>query len=340
MQSPEEFLALQNIFRIKVHTPYPVGPVNAYLIKKRPYTLIDSGPDTDEGRETLLSGLEKAGVKPEEIERVIITHNHSDHSGLANWLNRISGAQIFVHRLEVRKMQNEYIYYQENLPFLHEAGLPQYELNNIINDIDPVPRPVLPNQGVTLLSGGELLEYADMKLRIHHLPGHCGGHICLHDEENHIFFAGDLILKHITPNPLMEAIEPDLKERLPVLSQYINSVNIFGGLSVKIALPGHGSFIQGNRDVAARAVRHHQDRLEHYLAVMDGKEYSVYELMRVLYPRVKGFQIYLALSEVNAHLDYLFSRGTLNSQEKQGVFYYSTLPDSSGCSFDVIQNNT
>lgn len=325
MHCPEKFLALQKIFRIKVPTPYSGAVVNAYLIKKRPYTLIDPGPETDEAKAVLLSGLDSQGVKPEEIERIIITHCHSDHSGLANWLNGISGAQIFLHRQEARKMQNEYVYYRENLPFLLEAGLPRHEINDIIDDKDPVPKPVLPDKGVTLINGGELLEYADLKLRIHHLPGHTCGHICLHDEESRIFFGGDLLLKHITPNPGMEAREPELTERLPVLSQYLNSLNILAGLSVKMVLPGHGTFIQGSRENADRAAEHHQKRLEHYLAVLDGKEISAYGLMRLLYPKVKGFLIYLALSEVYAHLDYLFSRGALEKQEKTGVFYYSTV---------------
>lgn len=166
--------------------------------------------------------------------------------------------------------------------------------------------------------------WPDLKLRVIHLPGHSGGHIGLLDEDNQMFFAGDFILKHITPNPLTEAGEPEFKERLPVLAQFLNSLHIFAGLPVKMVLPGHGPFIQGNREIAAKAVTHHQERLEDYISVISGKEISVYQLMRLLYPKVKGFQIYLAISEVNAHIDYLFFRGTLDRRQTNGVFYYNS----------------
>ena len=323
MQSPDEFLTAHDIFRIKVETPYLVGPVNSYLIKKRPYTLIDPGPDTDEAKEALSAGLAKAGVKPEEIERVIITHWHTDHSGLAAWLNNLAGAQVLVHRLEVRKMQDKFDAYLERIPFLHEEGMPQKELDEILADEDPVPPPVLPAKGVTILEGDEILQFAGMKLRVLHLPGHSGGHICLYDEENQIFFAGDFILKHITPNPLMEGKEPDYKERLPVLSQYINSLHIFAGLPIKLVLPGHGSYIDGNREIAEKALNNHQEKIESYLSLIRGKEINTYQLMRLIYPKVKGFEIYLAMSEVIAHLDYLISGGKLSAYQKDGVIYYT-----------------
>lgn len=323
MQNPDEFLAALNIFRIKVHTPYPVGPVNSYLIKKSPYTLIDPGPSTDEARQTLTAGLAEAGVKPEQIERIVLTHYHTDHAGLANWLHNISGAEIFVHAQDVRKLKPQYDFYYERIPFLMETGLSRQELDEIIDDRDPVISPVVPDRGVTLVNGGELMDYEDRKIRVVHVPGHSSGHIGLMDEDNQIFFAGDFILKHITPNPLMEAREPDLKERLPVLSQYLNSVELFARLPIKLVLPGHGSFIEGNAEIAAKALKHHRDRLDYYISLINGREISAYQLMRLIYPDVRGFQTSLALSEVVAHLDYLFSGGRLNRLQQDGVFYYS-----------------
>jgi len=321
--NPEDYLASLNIFRIKVHTPYPIGPVNTYLIKSAPYTLIDTGPDTDEARKTLTEGLAKAGVTPEQIDRVILTHSHTDHSGLAKWLNSISGAQILVHRLEFRKMQPGYDFYKERIPFLLETGLSGPELDEIINDVDPVPAPILPESGFRLVEGGELLEFSDRKLRTVYVPGHSSGHIGLHDEDNQIFFAGDFVLKRITPNPLMEPREPDLQERLPVLSQYLASLETFASTPVKLVLPGHGKLIEGNRETAEKAVRHHKNRLDYYLKLINDREITAWQLMRLAFPGIGGFEgLFMAISEVIAHLDYLVSSGVVDTSKREGVYYY------------------
>lgn len=323
MHSITECLASLNIFRIQVHTPFAVGPVNTYLIKKKPYTLVDPGPNTEEARESLLAGLQEIGIKPDQIERIVLTHYHTDHTGLAKWLNETCGAGVFVHTREVRKLRPEYDYYPERIPFLLEAGLSQQEMDEIYADKDPAPRPILPDQGVTLLNGGELWEYDDRKIRIVHVPGHSSGCIALYDEDNQIFFAGDFILKDITPNPFMEAKEPGSLERLQVLSEYIHSVEYFAGLPIKIVLPGHGSFIEGNAEIAGKLLKHHRERLEQYVSLIRGREISAQQLMRLIYPDVKGFVIFLAISEVMAHLDYLFASGKLNKNEQNGVAYYS-----------------
>lgn len=323
MQEINEFLNSLHIYRIKVPTPYPVGPTNSYLIKKKPYTLIDPGCETDEAKEVLLAGLEREGVKPEEIERIVLTHYHNDHCGLAYWLHGINGAEIFVHQNEFRKLQPDYDYYGERMTFLQEAGLSQEELYEIFEDKDPVPDPILPEKGVTLVNGGEVWDYEDRQIKIIHVPGHSNGHIGLFDEDNQVYFSGDFILKNITPNPLMEPKEQGSPERLPVLSQYINCVELFAELPIRVVLPGHGGLIKGNAEITANLVRHHLKRLEHYQSLIRGREISAHQLMKVIYPDSKGYGIFLAISEILAHLDLLTTDGLLTVSKRDGICYYS-----------------
>ncbi|MCL6638730.1 MAG: MBL fold metallo-hydrolase [Firmicutes bacterium] len=314
-----------NIHKMKVPTPYPVGPVNCYLIMNPPYTLIDPGPNTGEAREALTAGLAGLGVRPGQIERVVLTHSHSDHCGLALWLAETAGAQVFVHRLEVRKLSFDYDYYSERLPFLQEAGLPLNILKEIFDDTDPVVKPVLPRRGVVELSGGELLEFSSGALRVYHVPGHCSGHICLFDEAGGSFFAGDFILKHITPNPIMEAKPPDLKKRLPTLAQYLAGLDLLASLPIRIIYPGHGENIEDSRWAVERARRHHFRQLETILSHLREKSLNAYQVMRALYPKIRGFQVFLGISEVVAHLDYLDTAGRAGWEERDGVRYYRRL---------------
>src|SRR5258708_28405818 len=85
------------IHRIIVPTPFYVGPVNVYLIEEDPLTLIDAGPRDDASLEGLRSGLARLGHKLSDIKRIIISHAHADHYGLAQLIVGESGATVHIH---------------------------------------------------------------------------------------------------------------------------------------------------------------------------------------------------------------------------------------------------
>lgn len=310
------------IHKIVVPTPYMVGPVNAYLIKNQPYTLVDPGPETAEAKNNLEEGLSSLGVAVKDIGRVIITHNHSDHSGLARWVAESAHARVFVHKLEIRKLSPEYNYYQERFPFFAEGGLPEFELKDILDDTDPVVKPLLPDIGVEAVEGGEELQFDGGSLRVLHLPGHCSGHICLYNPVGRELLAGDFMLKHITPNPVMEADHLDPGRRAPSLRQYLDSLNKIEEIDVRINFPGHGETIDDNKELAAKMIRHHKRRLEKVQSIIEEKEMNAYQVMRRLYPKIRGFQIFLGISEAFAHLDYLLETGRIAREERSGVSIY------------------
>jgi glyoxylase-like metal-dependent hydrolase (beta-lactamase superfamily II) len=310
------------IYGISVPTPYLAGPTNAYLIKNQPYTLVDPGPETEDAKKSLLEGLASFGVELKDISRVIITHSHTDHSGLASWIGEQAGAEIYVHNMEVRKLQREYIYYHERLPFFQEAGVPESVLNDIFADKDPVVKPVLPESGVVVLHGGEELAFAGGTVRVLHLPGHTSGHICLYDPDSNNFLAGDFILKHITPNPVMEANPDDFSKRSPALRQYLESLEKAEMMKIGLILPGHGKTINNSKETMANAQMHHARRLEAFLAILSDRSLNAFQLMREFYPKIRGFQIYLGISEIFAHLDYLVEVGRVVREERGGVSIY------------------
>ena len=110
--------------RISVPTPFYVGPVNVYLIEEDPLTLIDAGPRDDASLAALRSGLATLGHKLADIKRIIISHAHADHYGLARVIVEESGATAYIHEWDAPAVSanTDYLAYRE---LLTAVGVPR-----------------------------------------------------------------------------------------------------------------------------------------------------------------------------------------------------------------------
>jgi glyoxylase-like metal-dependent hydrolase (beta-lactamase superfamily II) len=87
-----ERAAEAGIHRLRIPTPFAVGRVNCYLIEDRPLTLVDTGPNSGKALDELQRQLAERGHAIEELEWVILTHQHIDHLGLVEIIVQHSGA--------------------------------------------------------------------------------------------------------------------------------------------------------------------------------------------------------------------------------------------------------
>src|SRR5260370_5169291 len=97
------------IFRLELPMPFELKHVNVFLLRDGDaYTLIDTGMKPEESRQVLNQRLAAMKVRVERINRILITHIHPDHFGLAGELRERSGAELVIHRLEVALMEPRY----------------------------------------------------------------------------------------------------------------------------------------------------------------------------------------------------------------------------------------
>ena len=82
------------IHRLSIPTPFMVGRVNCYLIDDDPLTLVDCGPNSGKALDELERALRGHGRRIEDLERIVVTHQHIDHVGLLSILARRSGAEV------------------------------------------------------------------------------------------------------------------------------------------------------------------------------------------------------------------------------------------------------
>ena len=88
------------LYRLELPTPFPVGPVNVYLITEPEAVLLDTGTGTPETLERLEKLLAEAGLRLEQLKKIVVTHGHLDHYGLARMLEERSGAAVFAPPLD------------------------------------------------------------------------------------------------------------------------------------------------------------------------------------------------------------------------------------------------
>src|SRR3712207_2989031 len=94
MADPFAPAAAAGIHRLAIPTPFAVGRVNVYLIEDEPLTLVDAGPNSGISLDELERGLAGLGHAIEELELVILTHQHIDHLGLVDIVATRSGAEV------------------------------------------------------------------------------------------------------------------------------------------------------------------------------------------------------------------------------------------------------
>jgi glyoxylase-like metal-dependent hydrolase (beta-lactamase superfamily II) len=307
------------IARIELPTPYPVGPVNAYLLPGPPVTLVDCGPKTREALAALEAGLTGAGLRLGQVERLIITHGHVDHFGLAARVAAESGAAVMVHAADRPKLRGDRSFLAPMRRFIEEAGFPA-EFSEALVAVLRGYRDQLDRVVVTeALADGDRLSLAGEALEVLHTPGHAQGHICLRAGD--ALISGDLLLEEISPNPIVE-FGPD-GARLRTLPALLGSLQRIHTLAPAIAYPGHGDPLPQPAARAAQLLRHHHDRKEHLAQMLASRAWTLRDIADAWFSQLKEFNLILGLSEVAGHLDLLEGEGRLAIERRGTVVYYT-----------------
>ncbi|MBI2987368.1 MAG: MBL fold metallo-hydrolase [Deltaproteobacteria bacterium] len=304
--------------------PFMVKSMNLYLFPAEPLTLLDTGPKTPPARQAIRKTLETRGYGYRDLKRIIITHGHVDHFGLARELAQASGAAIYIHPYDAYKLLHGYSFIREKLPLLREAGVPDERLKELEGWCINADKLFDPLDEVHPLQENEQISFDSFSLKIIHCPGHSQGHICLYDEERKELYGGDHILKHITPNPAIEPSPSAPEKRSHSLVQYLDSLQKIDRLNPSCIFPAHGPVIDSPRKRIKDIQRHHLRRKERLQGLLNGRGSTAYDLGQKLFGIPKEMDIFLIVSEVLAHLDLLLKEEKAVALAKNGVIYYST----------------
>jgi glyoxylase-like metal-dependent hydrolase (beta-lactamase superfamily II) len=316
------------IHRLPIPTPFAVGRVNCYLIEDEPLTLVDCGPNSGKALDELEAALRARGHRVEDLGRIVLTHQHTDHVGLVGILARRSGAEVVT--LDVlAPVVEAFGAHAERDDELAEALMLRHGIpRDVVAALRALSR-VYRGWGGSApvdrrLADGEVLEFAGRRLRALHRPGHSPSDTVFWDEDRGVLIAGDHLIGHISSNPLISlplggrSGEPG-NGRPRALLTYIASLRETRAMPVELVLPGHGEAVTGHAALIDERFAGHDRRAAKIRELVAGQPRTAYEIAQALWGNVAVTQAYLTLSEVLGHLDLLETRGEVREARRGGV---------------------
>jgi glyoxylase-like metal-dependent hydrolase (beta-lactamase superfamily II) len=316
------------IFRFVLRLPFPgLDRVNAYLLTDdASSTLVDCGiynphPAGDHGWMELRSALEGAGRRVADVRRLVVTHPHIDHYGMAGRVVDETDCELWMHELATEELD----IYRDPSRAVHDIremladhGLDTEELDDVTAFEDLRPFVVRVVDADHRLSGGESFDAGGRTWSVLHTPGHSRSHICLWSAGDGMLVSGDHLLPTITPHIDFRRGSDD-----DPLGDFLASLKRVEDLDPALVLPGHGRPFNEGAERARVIARHHDRRLGSILQVIRRSPHSAEEITdEVFGGTLLNFQRRLALGEALAHLAYLRKRGEVERIEDDGTYKY------------------
>ncbi|MCM3566704.1 MBL fold metallo-hydrolase [Neobacillus mesonae] len=312
---------IDGIAKISLPTPFPVGDVNVYLIKGERLTLVDAGPKTEEAWAVLNDKLAELKLSSKDIDQVILTHDHPDHAGLLDFFP--DSMEVYGHPLNERWIhpKEEFIRELESFYFrlLQKSGLPKEYLLSASDAKKMFQYACRRSLTGNLLEGMTPPGLSDWK--VIETPGHAQSQIALFRERDGVLIGGDVILAHISPNPLIEPPVPGQKERPKSQLQHNQSMIKLLSYPIHIAYTGHGGDVFQLKELVEKRISSQHDRAMKVNHWLKEEKLTVFEICKRLFPTVYKRELIFTISETIAQLDYLASIGEIISEGNQPVLF-------------------
>ena len=331
------------VYWLRMGLPFALDHINLWLLRdelpdlqnpqqlRQGWTVVDCGIDNPATRQAWQE-VEASTLQGLPVLRVIVTHMHPDHVGLAHWLCERWQAPLWMGITEYQAAKLA-CYTQSGLgsaPALHFFALHGWHREDDLKIVQQhmnhyaVMVPALPATHVRLMH--------DMPVRIGARTwqclsglGHSPDHMALYCAQDHLFISGDMLLPSISSNVSVYAQEPESDP----LTWFLQSLDQMNALLPEdcLVLPSHGRPFRGVQPRVAQLQSHHAERLSELLAACTDRPCSAHDALPVLFKRaLNQQQMAFAMGEAVAHLHALWHAGKAQRLRcDDGVYRFLTL---------------
>lgn len=301
---------------VRMPLPFALDHINLWLLDDREgMTAVDTGFGLDPIKARWSEILE---ADPRPLSRIIVTHCHPDHLGLATWLAARDGAPI--HMTQGEYLGGHALWHQlpgysvaDMIAQFRRHGLDAPRLAALTERGNGYRRgvPEMPSTYHRLFDG-ELIMIGDHQWRVIVGYGHAPEHASLYCEALGVLISGDMLLPRISTNISVYAATPNDDP----LGWFLDSLRRINHLpDDTLVLPSHGKPFRGIRARVEQLIEHHRERCAALLNEC-GTARSAGELLGTLFPReLDTHQVMFAMGEAIAHLNHLEKQGALRKVE-------------------------
>ena len=310
---------------LRLPLPFLLNHVNVYLIEDGDgWAMLDTGIGDEKTRQIWRAAF--AGpLKGFRLNRLILTHHHPDHMGMAGWISR--RLDIPVHMTLTEFLMGKFLGSGEvatrgdfYATFYRRHGISEGLIVNLIQrghryleTITPLPDTFLTlTHGAPLVLGGRSFQVLTG-------GGHSSDQAMLWSPEEKIFFAADQIIEHISPNVSVHAMEPEANP----LGQFIASLTELANTIPPdtLTLPGHRLPFREAGRRARELVGHHDQRCDRLAEMVEAGALTIAEIAPRLFERkLDEHQMTFALSETLAHANHMVAQGRLRWTGKDVLY--------------------
>jgi glyoxylase-like metal-dependent hydrolase (beta-lactamase superfamily II) len=324
--------AAAGIHVFPITTPFAIGTVNAILIEGDPLTLVDCGPNSATSLAALEDALVSVGYRVEDIELLVITHQHMDHLGLARVVAERAVAPVACLAAVAPYLEgwNEWASRDDDfaarLMALH--GLEPHVSTTLRSMARLMRGWGAPSRVDVLLEDGDSIACGSRAFRVLHRPGHSPSDIVLHDEQSGVLIAGDHLLLKISSNALLShplTVEDWTGPRPQPLLEYRRSLRATREIDASLVLGGHGGPVTDHRALIDDRLRSHEQRADRLLALLEHAPQTGHQLAASMWQDAALTQAFLTLSEVLGHLDLLLEAGRIVERRADERVWYEAV---------------
>jgi glyoxylase-like metal-dependent hydrolase (beta-lactamase superfamily II) len=312
----------EGIYQVQLPLPFPLRIVNCYLLRDDTgWTVVDTGLNYPDGQAAWQAAFAELDIDPRSITRILLTHAHPDHYGMAGWLAELSGAPVYLSPAEQafaeRVWHDGDAAYRAVTAFFQAHGMPAALAAEVYANMAALRPMTQPTPRTIALEPGARIAIGRRVFRAIPTPGHSDGHLAFYCAQERLLVCGDTVLTKITPNiSLWPYGRPD------PLADFLQSLHMLAGLDVAMALPGHGPVISSFRERLDELRLHHDQRLGAVeRAAANGA--TAFAICTSIFPTedLSPHQIRFAMAETLAHLEYLVGIGRLERADTAGLVY-------------------
>jgi glyoxylase-like metal-dependent hydrolase (beta-lactamase superfamily II) len=304
---------------LRLPLPMALNHVNAYALEGDDgWTLVDTGFASAE-TQGLWQGLLDGPLAGRPVARVLVTHHHPDHVGLAGWFQS-RGAELLMPRTGWLYARMLTLDTQDHpslqaMDFLRRAGMPaemlaRRETERPFNFSDVVaPMPT----GFTRIAEGDVLTLGTRRWLVRMGNGHAPEHATLWSLDDSLILAGDQLLPGISANIGVYATEPGADP----LREWLASCRAFQPLAKAdhLVLPGHKTPYTGLPARLSTMIAEHEGALDRLLTRLAQGPATACDLFPTLYRReIRPGEYGLALAEAVAHVNHLAAQGLIRAE--------------------------